>query len=269
MAPAPEPTERTLEIDAYVRRLHELIDRALSVSSGLSQELRGLVAGIDDPLRLAYLLASLLDMKAEEKQQILEADSLLAKLQAVAVGAQPRDRAARAQGQDRDRGAAGDDRRAAPVLPAPAAQGDPGRARRRREARGRRNCASGWPTPSCPSRCRPIATREVDRLERMTPASPEYQMIRTYIDWVLDVPWSTIDRRSARSGRGARQVLDEDHYDLDKVKERIVEYLAVQKLKARQARASTAPARSRGRSSASSARPASARPRSGSRSRAR
>ncbi len=55
-----------------MRRLQELIDRALSLSSGLSQELRGLVAGIDDPLRLAYLLASLLDMKPEEKQQILE-----------------------------------------------------------------------------------------------------------------------------------------------------------------------------------------------------
>ena len=63
----PEPAERTLEVDAYVRRLHELIERALSVSSGLSQELRGLVAGIDDPLRLAYLLASLLDMKARRE----------------------------------------------------------------------------------------------------------------------------------------------------------------------------------------------------------
>jgi ATP-dependent Lon protease len=67
----------------------------------------------------------------------------------------------------------------------------------------------------------------------MTPASPEYQMIRTYIDWVLDVPWSvtTDDRLDPIA---ARQVLDEDHYDLDKVKERIVEYLAVQKLKSRQ-----------------------------------
>src|SRR5205085_8566473 len=73
--------------------------------------------------------------------------------------------------------------------------------------------------------------REVDRMERMTPASPEYQMIRTYIDWALDVPWSTLtdDRLDPIA---ARRVLDEDHYDLDKVKERIVEYLAVQKLKA-------------------------------------
>ena len=100
----------------------------------------------------------------------------------------------------------------------------------------------------------------------MTPASPEYQMIRTYIDWVLDVPWSatTEDRLDPVA---ARQVLDEDHYDLDKVKERIVEYLAVQKLKRRQS--GTHGARSRDRSSASSVRPASARRRSASRLRAR
>ena len=75
-----------------------------------------------------------------------------------------------------------------------------------------------------------VAMREVDRLERMTPASPEYQMIRTYLDWLLDVPWSvtTDDRLDPVE---ARTVLDEDHYDLDKVKERIVEYLAVRKLK--------------------------------------
>jgi len=74
------------------------------------------------------------------------------------------------------------------------------------------------------------AMREVDRLARMSAASPEYQMLRTYIDWLLDVPWAvtTEDRIDPIE---ARKVLDEDHYDLDKVKERIVEYLAVRKLK--------------------------------------
>jgi ATP-dependent Lon protease len=74
-----------------------------------------------------------------------------------------------------------------------------------------------------------VANREVDRLERMTPAAPEYQMIRTYLDWLLEVPWATRtdDRLDPIE---ARKVLDEDHYDLDKVKERIVEYLAVRKL---------------------------------------
>ena len=81
-----------------------------------------------------------------------------------------------------------------------------------------------------PEHVNTVALREVERLERMTPASPEYQMIRTYLDWILDVPWAkiTADRLDPVE---ARRVLDEDHYDLDKVKERIVEYLAVRKLK--------------------------------------
>src|SRR3982074_2065699 len=65
-----------------------------------------------------------------------------------------------------------------------------------------------------------IVRREIERLERMTPASPEYQMIRTYIDWVLDVPWSGSQRALRRPCR-ARHVREQDHYDLDKVKERI------------------------------------------------
>ncbi len=81
-----------------------------------------------------------------------------------------------------------------------------------------------------PDHVRTVANRELDRLARMGPASPEYQMIRTYIDWVLELPWETTtpDRLDPLEARG---ILDEDHYDLDKVKERIVEYLAVRKLK--------------------------------------
>jgi ATP-dependent Lon protease len=81
-----------------------------------------------------------------------------------------------------------------------------------------------------PAHVRVVADRELDRLARMGPASPEYQMIRTYIDWILELPWETVtpDRIDPVE---ARRVLDEDHYDLDKVKERIVEYLAVRKLK--------------------------------------
>ena len=81
-----------------------------------------------------------------------------------------------------------------------------------------------------PENVHTAAMREVDRLGRMGSASPEYQMLRTYIDWLLDVPWpvTTPDRLDPVE---ARRVLDEDHYDLDKVKDRIVEYLAVRKLK--------------------------------------
>ncbi len=230
--PAPEQTERTLEVDAYVRRIQELIDRALSVTSGLSQELRGLVAGIDDPLRLAYLLSSLIDMKADEKQQILEQDSLIAKLQAVATALNREiallelkgkiETAAQQEMTDAQRQYFL--RQQLKAIQDELGEGEKPEAQ---ELRKRVDEAK------LPEPVQQVAMREIDRLERMTPASPEYQMIRTYVDWILDVPWSarTDDRLDPIE---ARKVLDEDHYDLDKVKERIVEYLAVQKLKAQQ-----------------------------------
>jgi ATP-dependent Lon protease len=80
---SPEQVGRGVEVDAYVRRIQELVDRALSLTSGLAPEVRQLVAGIDDPLRLCYLLGTMLDLKAEERQQLLEADPLLKKLELV------------------------------------------------------------------------------------------------------------------------------------------------------------------------------------------
>jgi ATP-dependent Lon protease len=231
VSPAPEQFERTLEIDAHIRRLHELIERTLTATTGIGQELRGIVSGIDDPLRLAYLLASLVGMKTDEKQQILESESVLAKLQAVAaaltreitvlelktkIESEAQQEMSEAQREYFLR----------EQLKAIQAELGEGEKPEAQELRKRVTEAA------LPEQVLAVANREIERLERMPPASPEYQMIRTYIDWVLDVPWSktTEDRLDPPA---ARQVLDEDHYDLDKVKERIVEYLAVQKLKAR------------------------------------
>jgi ATP-dependent Lon protease len=233
-SPLPEASERTLEVDAYVRRLHELIDRALSLASGLSQELRGLVAGIDDPLRLAYLLSSLLDIKAEEKQQILEHDKLTDKLQAVAA-ALTRE-IALLEMKNKIESAAQEEMNDAQRQyylrqQLKAIQDELGEGEKTEIQELRKRLADA----KVPEAVNTVAERELERLERMTPASPEYQMIRTYFDWVLDVPWSTVteDRLDPIE---ARRVLDEDHYDLDKVKERIVEYLAVQKLKTSKSR---------------------------------
>ena len=229
---SPEQTERTLEVDAYVRRLQELIDRALSVSSGLAQELRGMVAGIDDPLRLAYLISSLLDMKAEEKQRILESDRLIPKLEAVATALNREIALLELKGKIES--AAQEEMSTAQrqyflrqQLKAIQDELGEGEKPEAQELRKRIDEAK------LPEAVATVVAREVDRMERMTPASPEYQMIRTYIDWVLEIPWS-ITTEGCLDPVAARQVLDEDHYDLDKVKERIVEYLAVQKLKASQ-----------------------------------
>jgi ATP-dependent Lon protease len=219
-------------VDAHVRRLQELIERALSVMSGLSQELRGMVAAIDDPLRLVYLLSSLLDIKAEEKQQILENDSLTGKLDTVATALNREiallelkgkiESAAQKEMTDAQRQYFL--RQQLKAIQDELGEGEKPEAQ---ELRARVAAAN------LPEHVLAVANREIDRLERMTPASPEYQMVRTYLDWVLDVPWSVLtpDRLDPVA---ARQVLDEDHYDLDKVKERIVEYLAVQKLKMQQ-----------------------------------
>jgi ATP-dependent Lon protease len=229
IVPLPEQSDRSLEVDARVRRLQDLVDRALSLATGLSPDLRTLVTSIDDPLRIAYLIASLLDMKAEDKQQLLEENSLAIKLDAVASALAREIDILELKGKIESSAAKEmTDAQRQYVLrqQLKAIQDELGEGGDNEVAEIRKRLAEA----SLPEDVATIANREVDRLERMTAASPEYQMIRTYIDWVLDVPWSktTEDRLDPVE---ARKVLDEDHYDLDKVKERIVEYLAVRKLK--------------------------------------
>src|SRR5581483_4109603 len=180
-------------------------------------------------LRLAYLLSSLLDIKADEKQHILETEDLLSKLQAVAAAMNREisllemkskiESAAQQEMNDAQR-------QYYLRQQLKAIQDELGEGEKTEIQDIRKRLADA----KLPDAVAKTADREVERLERMTPASPEYQMLRTYIDWVLDVPWSatTEDRLDPAA---ARAVLDEDHYDLDKVKDRIIEYLAVQKLK--------------------------------------
>jgi ATP-dependent Lon protease len=224
----PESTERSIDIDARVRRLQELVDRALSLATGLSPDIKTLIMSLDDPLRIAYLLASLLDMKAEDKQRLLEESSLSVKLDAVTMVLSREIEVLELKGQIESRAEKEMTdaqrqyvlRQQLKAIQTELGEGDGEGAELRK-----RVAEAGLPEPVAA-----IANREIDRLERMTPASPEYQMIRTYLDWILDVPWDkpTEDRLDPIE---ARRVLDEDHYDLDKVKERIVEYLAVQKLR--------------------------------------
>jgi ATP-dependent Lon protease len=226
--PLPEPFQRTIETDAHVRRMQELVDRALSLATGLSPDVRTLVASLEDPLRIAYLVASLLDMKAEDKQLLLEEDSLSVKLNGVntalareieilelkgKIESQAQQDMSEAQRQYMLR-------QQLKAIQTELGEGDT-------EIESLRERAAAL---NLPERVAETVARETSRLEKMTSVSPEYQMLRTYLDWIMELPWSasTEDRLDPVE---ARRVLDEDHYDLDKVKERIVEYLAVRKLK--------------------------------------
>src|SRR5256712_4996446 len=183
VSPVPDVVDKSLEIDAYMRRLHELIDRALTLATGLSQELRGLVSGIDDPLRLAYLVASLLDMKAEEKQLILEHEDLSGKLQAIS-SALSREIALlemKSKIESTAEQEMSDAQRQYYLRQQlKAIQNELGEGEKTEIQELRTRLADA----KLPENVLKVAEREVDRLERMTPASPEYQMIRTYIDWV-------------------------------------------------------------------------------------
>jgi ATP-dependent Lon protease len=229
--PLPERAERSLEVDARVRQIQELVEKALSLATGLSPDLRALVNTIDDPLRLVYLLASMLDMKPEDKQRLLEENDPAVKLGAVAEALAREIDVLELKGRIESKAEKEmTDAQRQYVLrqQLKAIQQELGETDS--EVQDVREKIA---QASLPEAVAAVANREADRLERMTPASPEYQMIRTYLDWVLEIPWArtTEDRLNPVE---ARRVLDEDHYDLDKVKERIVEYLAVQKLKASQ-----------------------------------
>jgi ATP-dependent Lon protease len=229
ITPQPEKAEKTIEVEAHVRRIQDLIAKAVSITTGLSEELRDVVMHIEDPLRLAYVLATLIDMKAVDKQALLEENDILAKLSAIAtaltrevsllelkgkIESQAQQEMTDAQRQYYLR----------QQLKAIQQELGEGEGNELQELRTRIEKAG------LPEAINTAAMREVDRLERMPAASPEYQMLRTYIDWLLDVPWATTSEDRIDPVE-ARRVLDEDHYDLDKVKERIVEYLAVRKLK--------------------------------------
>jgi ATP-dependent Lon protease len=229
VTPLPEVVDKTLEVEAYVRRIQEQVDKALSLTSGLSQDLRGVVANLDDPLRLAYLLGSLLDMPVEDKQALLEAETLVGKLEAVssALGREIAllevkgkiESAAQQEMSDAQRQYYL--RQQLKAIQDELGEGEADEIKLLREK---------VTAAKLPEAAQQAADRELGRLARMNQASPDYQITRTYVEWLLEIPWSitTDDRLDPVE---ARRVLDEDHYDLDKIKERIVEYLAVRKLK--------------------------------------
>ena len=231
VAPLADEVTASIEVDACVRQLQDLIDRAAVIANGLSSELRNVVTGMD-PLRAVYMLASMLDIRADEKQHILEIDDLMEKLLTVSTAftrelelLELKSRIESAT--HKEMSAAQREyylRQQIKTIQEELGEGEKSEIRDLRT-----RLAAAAP----PAAVLAAAAREIDRLERMKPASQEYQMVRTYLDWVLDVPWSTTtaDRLDPAA---ARDVLDHDHFDLEKIKERIVEYLAVQQLKAAQ-----------------------------------
>jgi ATP-dependent Lon protease len=227
----PSAGERSLEIEALVRSVKESLDRAVTLGKGISPEVMVIAANLEDAGRLADLAASNLDLKPEEAQGILETLHPVERLKKVSdllareiqVLTMQQEISSQARGEmDRSQ------REYFLRQQLKAIQQELGEGEElSEEIANYRQLAAD---KKLSDEAKEELERQVKRLERSHPESAETQIIRTYLDWLTALPWQTYSDDNLDLDH-AQAVLDEDHYDLEKVKERILEYLAVRKLK--------------------------------------
>jgi ATP-dependent Lon protease len=226
----PEPTNTSPEIEARAAFLKERATEALSLLPQAPAELGRMITGIDAPAHLADLIVSFMDVKSSEKQEILETFDLKERLDKVIKLLAHRVEVLKITKDisEQTQAALGERQREAVLreqlrqLQKELGEGD-STSDELAELDGQ-IAQAGMPPP-----VEEHARKELQRLRRMNEASPEYGMVRSYLDWLVALPWSKADPEDIDIER-ARQVLDEDHHGLDKVKRRILEYLAVRKL---------------------------------------
>jgi ATP-dependent Lon protease len=223
--------ERTVEVEALARNLQGVFTRMIALVPHLPDELGIAVANIDDPTALSFMIAGSIRLSLEERQELLEQTDLAVRLRRLTelctrelelleLGARIQSdvQTDMEKGQREfflrqqlkaireQLGEGGDEGREIEELRERLVEADP------------------------PEEARAAAERELGRLERLPAESAEYGVVRTYLDWILSIPWRTVTEDDLDLTR-ARTILDEDHYDIEKVKERIVEQLAVARLK--------------------------------------
>ena len=225
-----EPTVFDREVEA---RGLTLRDRALEAVQLLPQapgELVNAIRSIESIPALADMVASFMDLKTAEKQEILATFDLKARLDRVLAYLARRIEVLKVSRQiDERTREAFDERQKEAVLRE--------RLRQIQKELGETDTASAEldelkqavKDAGMPAEAEEQAQRELKRLERMPDSAAEYSMIRTYLDWLIAMPWSKLDPESVDIEK-ARAILDEDHYGLEKVKRRILEFLAVRKL---------------------------------------
>ena len=226
-----DSVEETPELEALLRNARGLFGRIIGLAPYLPEELQIAAANIDDANGLCNLVASTLRLKTEDKQLILELADTEERLREVSKilnrELEVFELGTKIQSQVQSELEKGQRefflRQQLKAIQEELGEGDPEQAdaNELRERLGELDL---------PEDARKAADRELARLERLPAAAAEYGVIRTYLDWLATLPWGVTTPDDLDLDR-ARQILDEDHYDLDKVKERIVEHLAVSKLK--------------------------------------
>jgi len=225
-----EPQERTVLSETLVQSIGTLFKISLSMGRPLPEEVLRTLDKIDHPGRLADLIAITLHLGIKEQQEIFETidpmdrlkkvyDHLSREVQSFSVRPHPLIHSGKETGKFQKDHVFRPSVRGGKEM----AEEDPGLAEIYELREKVRNAGM-------PQKVEEIASKEINRLERMNPISAEYTVSRTYLDYLVTMPWNkkTVDNLDLNR---ARTVLDEDHYDLEKVKDRILEFLAVKKLK--------------------------------------
>ena len=227
----PDVYEETTQTQALSQNVQSLFARLIGLVPYLPEELALAAANVEDPSALCHLVASTLRLKIEEKQQLLEQDEVEKRLRSVLVILNRELEVAELGSKIQNQVASEMEssqreyflRQQLKAIQEELGEGDPEQAEVN-ELRDRAN------EVKLPEEARKAVDRELARLERLPAASAEYGVIRTYLDWILSLPWDK-ETKDNLDLEQARKVLDADHFDLDKVKERIIEHLAVSKLK--------------------------------------
>jgi ATP-dependent Lon protease len=225
-----EPKVAGADIEARMDFLKQRAIEALSLLPQVPEELARTIRGIDSPGQLADLIVSFMDVKSQQKQEVLEAIDLKSRLDKVVKMLAHRVEVLKITRDitEQTQAALGERQREAVLreqlhqLQKELGEGEgaEGDIAELEKAIGEAHM---------PAEVEEHSRKELKRLQRMSEASPEHGMVRTYLDWLVALPWSRADVEDIDIER-ARAVLDEDHYGLEKVKRRILEYLAVRKL---------------------------------------
>lgn len=228
----PDVFERTPELEQLMVEVHAAIDAVLELRPGVTQEIRNFVRSIDDPGHLADNTGYSPDYTFAERQELLETFDVSERLRKVLAFYRKQFALLEVQAklrQEVQESAARQQREFYLRQQLRAIQKELGEDTS--EAAELDDLRQKLAAADLPEVARKEADRELSRLARINASSPEYQMVRTYLEWLAELPWNKYTGQPIDIAF-ARQVLDEDHHGLQKVKERILEYLAVKQRRA-------------------------------------
>jgi len=224
-------SEESVEFDALVKTAVDFFQKLVDLSPHLPDELKVAVMNIDDKSRLADVIAATLNIPFQERQRILETLDVAQRFRIINIhlsrALNTAELSSKIQSQVRSEMDKDQRefmlRRQLKAIQEELGEEDP-------QTAELKELQERIDKLKLPVEARKEATRELERLKHMPPQAAEYHVARTYLEWIIALPWnkSTRDKLDIAA---AEKILDADHYDLEKVKQRIIEYLAVRKLK--------------------------------------